>query len=88
MITWTRAAAGRAYTCGLCGHVLEVGEAMKVIAIDRVARVSIRCTCDGPAPPDLPPLPARAEVPAPAFQPLRGLLPLEWAPTRPRGRDE
>jgi hypothetical protein len=88
VITWTRAAAGVTYTCGLCGRVLAVGDPMKVIAVDRVARVHIRCECDGLAPPDLPPLPERVEVAAPAFKPLHQLLPLEWAPTRPQGRDE
>jgi hypothetical protein len=89
MIRWTRAPeTGRIYTCGLCGRTLERGAAMKVITIDRVAHASIRCECDGPAPPDLP---SRAELtapPAPAFVPVRALLPLDWSTTRPRGRDE
>ena len=86
MIRWTRApATGRIYTCGLCGRTLERGAPVKVITIDRVAKASIRCECDGPAPPDLPALEAIAPPPAPAFVPLRQLLPLDW--TR-RGRDE
>jgi hypothetical protein len=88
-IKWTRAPAiGRSYTCGLCGHVLAANEPMKLLSVDRVAAVLVRCECDGPAPPDLPALPERSEPTAPAFKPLRQLLPLEYAPTRPKGRDE
>lgn len=79
MIRWTRAPiVGRIYTCGLCGRTLEPGAAMRVITIDRVAKASIRCECDGPAPADLPPLEALPPPPAPDFVPLRQLLPLDW----------
>lgn len=89
MIRWTRAPAlGRIYTCGLCGRTIPAGAPMKVITIDRVARASIRCECDGPAPPDLPTLEQIAPPPAPAFVPLRHLLPLDWTTTRPKGRDQ
>jgi hypothetical protein len=79
--TWKRVPIGLTVKCGRCGEVIAQAAPVLVITIDRVHRTLDRCeavACGGPAPPDLPPLLERVIEPAPAFVPVRQLLPLDW----------
>jgi len=73
---WDR--ASRLQLCGRCGRHIEKGDPLLVITIGSTVQ-KVRCaTCDGPAPPDLPPfISTKAEF-ARAPIALRGLLPLDW----------
>lgn len=64
MTSWTR--AGRPQLCGRCGHTIERGEALFVIALAAVTQPKVRCgACAGPVPPDLPQLVVRAPMQIP-----------------------
>lgn len=78
MRTWERARA--ACLCGLCGRILAKGDAVLVFSIARGTRPPIRrirCDrCEGPAPPDLPALVARAPRAPLPFVRVQPTLPL------------
>ena len=93
MKTWERAAWPTA--CGGCGRLLEAGDPLFVLTIERGTLTSIRrlrCdTCEGPAPPDLPPFIERTSpitpTPLTRFAPVLPLgMPLaDW---KARATDE
>jgi hypothetical protein len=78
MQSWTRGAQEQ--LCGGCGAQLAIGDPLKRLTIGRI--VKVRCErCVGPAPADLPPLPARTGItPTLLMRPTRGvpMLPLDW----------
>lgn len=62
MTTWTRAMWPQ--QCGGCPRLIVVGEPVLERRIAGVRRVLVRCqACGGGAPPDLPPLVAKAAPP-------------------------
>jgi len=82
MSAWHRAAVDT--ICGLCGVHIAVGEPVHVFELPGVRfrrGQKVRCaTCDGPAPPDLPPLVLERE-PSKPFAMTRftpGMLPMDW----------
>ena len=87
MTKWVRATVDT--ICGRCGGHVGRGEPVLLIELAglKAARRKVRCAkCDGPAPPDLPPLIERTPEPGRVFSKLGQLLPLDWK-TRGAGGD-
>lgn len=88
--TWSRSAIPT--RCGRCGELINKGDPVLLIAM--VPRASgralrfVRCgACEGPAPPDLPPLVERAPIAPSALHRVGSLLPFGREPVNPRRVD-
>lgn len=98
MRTWGRAT--RVLFCGSCRHrPIALGDPVLFVATEKITRRLVRCVdCSGPAPPDLPAMPALktpgdfSMLAIGAMKPkTRGALKAsarkEWTPYREPGED-
>ncbi len=76
MRAWARAT--RLRHCGRCGTDVAVGAPYLSIRVG-AGRELVRCvTCEGPAPPDLPPVIVTQSVHEPINLTRFGILPIDW----------